>query len=145
MDGKRVNQDLFIERRIPVPKQPQKRRRRAALPKCGTFCRGLQMDRVSCTLRTAARIWTNTTRSVRTGVPLAVLRSPSRLLSKQLGRLPETPGQPQRMSAEVSLTYYRDTNGNVRFHWDFLPVSKEWKDWVAKYSLVFSRQLNPNS
>jgi hypothetical protein len=69
----------------------------------------------------------------------------SRLLSKHLGKLPETPGQPQRMSAEVSLTYYRDTNGNVRFYWDCLPVSKEWKDWVAKYSLVFSPQLSPNS
>jgi hypothetical protein len=68
-----------------------------------------------------------------------------RLLSKRLGKLAETSGQPQRISAEVSLSYYRDAGGNVRFYWDFLPVSKEWKDWVAKYSFVFSPQLNPNS
>lgn len=68
-----------------------------------------------------------------------------RLLSKRLGKLAETSGQPQRISAEVSLSYYRDAGGNVRFYWDFLPVSKEWKDWVAKYSFVFSPQLNPSS
>lgn len=63
------------------------------------------------------------------------------LLSQRLGKLPENPGTPKRISAEVALTYYRDPDGSMRFYWDCLPVSKEWKDWVAKYSSVFSPKL----
>ncbi len=68
-----------------------------------------------------------------------------RLLSKRLGKLPEAPGKPKRISAEVSLTYYRDVGGSVRFYWDYLPVSKEWDDWVEKYSSMFLSQSNHNS
>jgi hypothetical protein len=68
-----------------------------------------------------------------------------RLLSQLLGKLPENPGTPKRISAEVALTYYHDPDGSMRFYWDYLPLSKEWKDWVAKYSSVFSPQLILNS
>jgi len=68
-----------------------------------------------------------------------------RLLSERLGKLPEAPGKPKRISAEVSLSYYRDADGSVRFLWDYLPVSKEWQDWVGKYSFVFQSHSNRNS
>ena len=67
------------------------------------------------------------------------------LLSQRFGKLPKDPGTPQRISAEVALTYYRDPDGNIRFYWDYLPVSNEWKDWVAKYSSVFFHKLILNS
>lgn len=63
------------------------------------------------------------------------------LLSQRLGKLPKDPGAAQRISAEVALTYYRDPDGSIRFYWDYLPVSREWKDWVAKYSSVFFPEL----
>jgi len=63
------------------------------------------------------------------------------LLSQRLGRLPESPGKSQRISAEVTLTYFRDPNGSIRFKWDYLPVSQEWKDWIARYSSVFLFKL----
>jgi hypothetical protein len=66
-------------------------------------------------------------------------------LSRHLGKLPENPGRPQRISAEVAFTYYRDPDGSIRFYWDYLPVSKEWRDWVAKYSLIFSPKLTCRS
>jgi hypothetical protein len=56
-----------------------------------------------------------------------------KLLSERLGKLPE-PEKPKRISAEVSLRYYRDADGTVRFYWEYLPVSKEWHNWVGKYS-----------
>jgi hypothetical protein len=59
-----------------------------------------------------------------------------RILSERLGKLPAEPGKPKPISRVVSLTYYRDANGSVRFCWDFLPVSKEWNDWVSKYSSI---------
>jgi len=68
-----------------------------------------------------------------------------RLLSERLGKLPEEPGKPEPISAEVSLTYYRDADGSMRFYWDYLPVSKEWKDWVSKYSSMFLSHLNRDS
>jgi hypothetical protein len=64
-----------------------------------------------------------------------------KLLSERLGELPDSPGTAERISAEVSLSYYRNADGSVRFYWDYLPVSKEWKDWVAKYSSIFSFPL----
>lgn len=67
------------------------------------------------------------------------------LLSQRLGKLSENPGKPQRISNEVALTYCRDPNGSIRFYWDYLPVSKEWKDWVARYSSVFFPELILNS
>lgn len=67
------------------------------------------------------------------------------LLSQRLGKLPEDPGKSQRISAEVAFTYYRDPNGSIRFYWDYLPVSREWKDWVARYSSVFFPELSLNS
>jgi hypothetical protein len=67
------------------------------------------------------------------------------LLSQRLGKLSENPGRPQRISAEVALTYYRDPDGGIRFYWEYLPVSKEWKDWVARYSSVFFPELILNS
>jgi hypothetical protein len=68
-----------------------------------------------------------------------------KLLSKRVGRLPEEPGKPKRISAEVSLSYYRDADGSVRFHWDYLPVSKQWEDWVGKYSFRFLPDHGRNS
>ena len=68
-----------------------------------------------------------------------------RLLSERLGKLPEAAGKPKRISAEVSLSYYRDADGSVRFYWDYLPVSKEWQDWVGKYSSMFLSHSNRNS
>jgi hypothetical protein len=68
-----------------------------------------------------------------------------RLLAQRLGKLPQNPGQPQGISADVSVSHYRDQDGSVRFYWDYLPVEKEWKDWVAKYSSVFSPPLILNS
>src|SRR6266478_2772952 len=68
-----------------------------------------------------------------------------KLLSERLGKLPEAPGKPGRISAEVALTYYRDADGSIRFYWDYLPVSKEWRDWVAKYSSIFSSKLTCRS
>jgi hypothetical protein len=56
------------------------------------------------------------------------------LLFKRLGNLPEAPGRPLRISEEVTLSYYSSADESVRFYWDFLPVSKEWNDWVATYS-----------
>jgi hypothetical protein len=67
------------------------------------------------------------------------------LLSQRLGKLPRDPGTPQGISTKVTLTYYPDPNGSIRFYWDYLPVSKEWKNWVAKYSCVFSPELILNS
>ncbi len=60
-----------------------------------------------------------------------------KLLSERLGKLPEAPGNRKRISEEVFLSYYRDADGSVRFYWDYLPVSKEWQEWVGKYSSVF--------
>jgi hypothetical protein len=67
-----------------------------------------------------------------------------RLLSERLGKLPE-PEKPKRISAEVSLRYYRDADGTVRFYWEYLPVEKEWHNWVGKYSSVFLSHSNRNS
>ena len=68
-----------------------------------------------------------------------------KLLSKRLGKLPEAPGKQKQISPEISLSYYRDADGSVRFFWDYLPVSKEWQDWVGKYSSMFLSQSNRNS
>jgi hypothetical protein len=68
-----------------------------------------------------------------------------KLLSEHLRKLPEAPAKAKRISHEVSLTYYRDPNGGVRFYWDYLPVSKEWQDWVSRYSFMFSSRPNSNS
>jgi hypothetical protein len=67
------------------------------------------------------------------------------LLSERSGKLPEAPGKPKRISAEVSLRYYRGADGSVRFRWEYLPVSKEWQDWVGKYSSIFLSNSNCNS
>lgn len=67
------------------------------------------------------------------------------LLSKRSGKLAENPGRPQRISAEVALTYYRDPDGSTRFYWEYLPISKEWRDWVARYSSVFFPGMLLNS
>ena len=68
-----------------------------------------------------------------------------KLLSERLGKLPEAPGAPKRISAEVSISYYRNADGSERFYWDYLPVSKEWHDWVGKYSSIFLFQSYCNS
>lgn len=68
-----------------------------------------------------------------------------KLLSEHLGKLPEAPAKAKRISHEVSLTYYRDPDGGVRFYWNYLPVSKEWQDWVSRYSFMFSSRPNSNS
>ena len=68
-----------------------------------------------------------------------------RLLSQHLGKLPEIPGKTQKIGPEVTVRYYRDADGSIRFYWEYLPVSKEWQDWVARYSFVFLAQLNRNS
>ena len=68
-----------------------------------------------------------------------------KLLSDRLGKLPEAPGKQRQISAEVSLSYYRDAGGSVRFYWEFLPVSKEWHDWVGKYSSMFLSHANRDS
>ena len=68
-----------------------------------------------------------------------------RLLSEHLGKLPEAPGKQKQISAEVSLSYYSDAGGSVRFYWDYLPVSKEWHDWVGKHSSRFLSHSNRNS
>ena len=68
-----------------------------------------------------------------------------KLLSDRLGKLPEAPGKQRQISAEVSLSYYRDAGGSVRFYWEFLPVSKEWHDWVSMHSSIFLSCANRNS
>ena len=57
-------------------------------------------------------------------------------LSKSIRDWGSEPGKPRNISPEVTLTYYRDAGGGIRFIWTYLPISKEWDDWVARYSLL---------
>jgi hypothetical protein len=68
-----------------------------------------------------------------------------KLLSEHLGKLPEAAGKQKQISADVSLSYYRDADGSVRFYWNYMPVSKEWNDWVGKYSSMCRSQSKRSS
>jgi len=55
-------------------------------------------------------------------------------ISQRIKNIPQSPQQQVRIEDRISFGYYREPAGNLRFRWEDMHLTKEWRDWVQKHS-----------
>jgi hypothetical protein len=55
-------------------------------------------------------------------------------ITKRIKNIPRSPQQQVPIEDRISFGYYQEPSGNLRFRWEDMRLSKEWRDWVQKHS-----------
>ncbi len=55
-------------------------------------------------------------------------------IAQRIKNIPQSPQQQVPIEDRISFGYYREPAGNLRFRWEDMHLTKEWRDWVQKYS-----------